>query len=132
MICPTEKYSNDISIEQHKLWILNDKLAYCKYFASDKNIRAYVKDSTSDLAPDILFADCTLYKSQNDNQNVRIVEFKRPARDDYTETKNPIKQVYNYIDELKNGKIVTSRCRKITEINNDTIFSLLYSVRFNQ
>ena len=122
LICPMGRDSNDISIEQHNLWIIDDRLAYCQYFASDKAIRSYVKDSTSDLAPDILFAGCTLYKSQNDNQNVRIVEFKRPARDDYTETKNPLKQVFDYIDELKNGKIVTPRGRKITEINNNTIF----------
>lgn len=122
LICPMGKDSNDITIEQHNLWIIDDRLAYCKYFASDKAIRAYVKDSTSDLVPDILFAGCTLYKSQNDSQNVRIVEFKRPARDDYTETKNPIKQIYDYIEELKNGKIVTPRGRKITEINNNTIF----------
>lgn len=45
-----------------------------------------------------------------------IVEFKRSARDDYTEKekKNPITQVYDYIDLPKEGKALDRRGRPIS------------------
>ena len=122
VICPMKKYSNDISIEEHNLWIIDDRLAYCKYFASDKEIKTIVQNSSSELAPDILFAGCTLYRNSEEDQSIRIIEFKRPGRDDYTENSNPINQVYDYIDALQDGKIVTPKGKKITDINDRSIF----------
>lgn len=122
VICPMKKDSNDISIEEHNLWIIDDRLAYCKYFASDKEIKNIVKNSSSELAPDILFAGCTLYRSSDEDQTIRIIEFKRPGRDDYTENNNPINQIFDYIDALQDGKIVTPKGKKITDINDRSIF----------
>ena len=38
-----------------------------------------------------------------------LIEFKRPARDDYTEKENPISQVLGYIEDLRSGK-ARDRC----------------------
>ena len=49
---------------------------------------------------------------------ITIIEFKRPERDDYSEKDNPINQIYNYIDEIKTGKIRKNSGRPVSVINN--------------
>jgi len=44
---------------------------------------------------------------------VVIVEFKRPARDDYSDEENPINQVYRYIKLIRDGKAFDRRGRPI-------------------
>lgn len=123
IICPMTVDNTDITIENHNLWILDDRLAYYQYFASDKQIKQFVKSSNSKKEPDIvLFNGCTLFERKNQNQPVVIVEFKRPARKDYTDNENPIKQIYDYIDDLKDKKVSTPAGRLITEINDKTPF----------
>lgn len=48
--------------------------------------------------------------------SVVLVEFKRPARDDYNEKdeKNPIQQVYKYVELIKLGKAKDRTGRPIT------------------
>lgn len=123
IICPMTIDSTDISIDNHNLWILDDRLAYYQYFASDKQIKQFVKSSNSKKEPDIvLFNGCTLFERKNQNQPVVIIEFKRPARKDYSDNENPIKQIYDYIDDLRNKKVQTPKGRLITEINDSTPF----------
>lgn len=123
IICPMTIDSTDISIDNHNLWILDDRLAYYQYFASDKQIKQFVKSSSSKKEPDIvLFNGCTLFERKNQNQPVVIIEFKRPARKDYSDKENPIKQIYDYIDDLRNKKVHTPTGRLITEINENTPF----------
>ena len=123
IICPMTVDSNDITIDNHNLWILDDRLAYYQYFASDKQIKQFVRSSESKKEPDIiLFNGCTLFERKNQNQPVVIVEFKRPARKDYTAKENPITQIYDYIDDLKNKQVITPQGRLITEIDDKTPF----------
>ncbi len=123
IICPMTVDSTDITIDNHNLWVLDDRLAYYQYFASDKQIKQFVKSSESKKEPDIvLFNGCTLFERKNQNQPIVVIEFKRPARKDYTDEENPITQIYNYIDDLRNHKVVTPSGRLITEINENTPF----------
>lgn len=123
IICPMTVDSTDITINNHNLWVLDDRLAYYQYFASDKQIKQFVKSSESKKEPDIvLFNGCTLFERKNQNQPIVVIEFKRPARKDYTDEENPITQIYNYIDDLRNHKVVTPSGRLITEINENTPF----------
>lgn len=123
IICPMTVDSTDITIDNHNLWVLDDRLAYYQYFASDKQIKQFVKSSDSKKEPDIiLFNGCTLFERKNQNQPVVIIEFKRPARTDYTDKENPIQQIYDYIDDLRDKKVATPAGRLITEINDKTPF----------
>ena len=42
-----------------------------------------------------------------------MVEFKCPARDDYTDDKNPIAQVYGYVRHIQSGKAKDRQGRPI-------------------
>lgn len=123
IICPMVVDSNDIQSMNHNLWVIDDRLAYYDYFASDKKIKTFIQNNNSGKEPDlILFNGCTAFNRPNQNQPVVIVEFKRPARDDYTDNENPISQVCKYIDDLRGGQVVDGKGRKITEVKEHTPF----------
>ena len=124
VICPMQIDSNDIAtIENHNLWVLDDRLAYYEYWASDKKMNKFISDKSKTKRPDIiLFNGCSVFQRERSNQPVVIIEFKRPERNDYTEEENPIKQVMSYIDDLKNQQIHTNKGKLITSISKETLF----------
>lgn len=123
IICPLRVNSGDIEYGQHNLWLLDDRLAYYDFWASDQQIRKYAKSSECTDRPDlILFQGSNLLHRAGTDQPIVIVEFKRPARDEYTDEQNPIKQIYDYIRELREHKVSDNEGRLITEIGPDTPF----------
>lgn len=123
VICPLRVSSGDIEYGNHNLWLIDDRLAYYDFWASDKSIRSFIQTSEAKERPDlILFQGSHLLRREGTNQPVVIVEFKRPAREDYTEEENPVKQIYDYIRELREKKITNNEGALITEIGPDTPF----------
>ncbi len=123
IICPLKVDSSQIKYGQHHLWLIDDRLAYYDFWASDQNISKYVESSECKERPDLaLFQGSNLLHRSGTDQPVVIVEFKRPARDDYTDDENPVKQVYGYIRALKEGKINDKDGKLITSIKDDTPF----------
>lgn len=121
IICPMKITSDDIQIKDHNLWIINDALSFYKFVASDKEIKTYITNSSSEKRPDLaLFNGCISFSKVNDP--IVIIEFKRPERDDYTDDNNPITQIYNYIDEFKNKTVRKSDGTIIRNITNNTAY----------
>jgi hypothetical protein len=117
VVCPMRISSSDVHIDKHNLWIIDDKLTYYDYWASDLQLKKYVKDSTSSSRPDVaLFNGRTAFHRPGTDQPIVIVEFKRSARENYDYEENPIVQVYEYIEDLRSGKIVDKEGRIIDEI----------------
>jgi hypothetical protein len=54
LICPMRVDSTKLSIEDHNLWLIDDRLAFFNYFASDIELRNYSK-ADSDERPDLAF-----------------------------------------------------------------------------
>jgi hypothetical protein len=80
-------------------------------------------NSTSDERPDvILFKGSTLFHRPGVAQPVVIVEFKRPARRNYSDDENPISQIYSYIRALRGREVRDSAGAIITSIDNQTPF----------
>lgn len=109
IIFPLKTTSDDVSFDQHNLWIIDEKLAYHWYLASDKSLSSIPDlETDSSLRPDlVIFFESAIAIVEEDapyNSGVVIFEFKRPMRDDYSETDNPIQQVLRYVGEIKSGK----------------------------
>ena len=106
VICPLRITSDDPEFGKHNLWVIDDRLAFHQYFASDKSMRAMEPlDSTSQRRPDIIVFDHPHGFREADGADVvTILEFKRPERTDYPEGENPITQVYNYVRDIREGK----------------------------
>lgn len=56
-----------------------------------------------------------------------VVEFKRPQRDDYTETQNPLDQVFEMVQEIRAGQFMDSQRRPVS-VANDRIPAHCYVV----
>lgn len=99
----TKREFNDIEFEEMNLWIVDERLAYHRYLASDKTLSSMpFLDSRSTKEPDIAVFDQAFAYSDSDEpfSSVTIVEFKKPDND----KKNPVDQVLEYIDLIRSGK----------------------------
>lgn len=113
LIFPMGQTSDDIGPDEHNLWIIDEKLSYHYYLASDKKIKNLeVLDSEVGREPDlIVFNRPFAIVSEPDPpyQSIVIFEFKKPMRDNYREgtteiyKDNPIEQVNRYIIDILEG-----------------------------
>lgn len=103
IICPMRHTSDDVEFEEMNLWLVDERLAYHKFLASDKTLKSMpVIDTQSKKEPDIAIFDQAFAYSDNDEpfSSITIIEFKKPDND----SKNPINQVGEYIDLIRTGK----------------------------
>ena len=119
VIFPLRSTSEDVRPDQMNLWILDEKLAYHSYLASDKQF-SQMQDAVeidSNDRPDIAIFNRPFAFTETESPigSVVLVEFKRPARDDYSEKdgKNPITQVFDYVKLIKSGKAKDRRGRPL-------------------
>lgn len=110
-ICPMKLRGDDPSkIEQsdHDLWIIDERLTFQKYFASDVPFTKILQEEDSTKRPDLLIYD-RLYglgaEGEDPLTKVMLVEFKHPGRRDYEERYSPMNQISEYITKLKAGQI---------------------------
>ena len=109
IVFPLKTTSDEISHDQHNLWIIDEKLSYHQYLASDRPLNKIQPiDSDFNSRPDLLIFFNTAFATVDDehpyNSGVVIFEFKRPMRDDYSENENPITQVLSYVKQIKEGR----------------------------
>ena len=102
LICPMQHTSNDVQFEEMNLWVIDERLAYHKFLASDKTLKSMpLISSESCKEPDIAVFDHAFAYSDSDEpfNSVTIIEFKKPDNDN----KNPINQVGEYVDKIRQG-----------------------------
>ena len=97
--------SDDVPYEQQNLWIIDERLAYHGYLASDLPLHtANVLGNESLSRPDLMLFDRALTFAEDEAvlNSLVIVEFKKPDRSNYR-NEDPIEQVYRLIREIKGG-----------------------------
>jgi hypothetical protein len=127
LIYPMRKTSDEIDSESHNLWLIDEKLSYCRYISSDISFNNDPKEKRVDLL--ILDSPVAVSDDSNDGSgfdSIIIFELKRPMRDDYTEKENPIAQLYEYVRKIKQGTAKDKNGRPII-VNTSTKF-YLYAV----
>jgi len=121
VIFPTKSDSQGTLYEDHNLWILDERLTFTTYLASDLPI-----DGGRTERPDIIAFDRRVaFRSENEPSNpVTIFEFKRPQRDDFANAsskEDPIQQIIRYVNGIRAGKFQTPKGREI-QIGDTTPF----------
>ena len=104
---PRGKTSNDIDYDEHHLWLLDERLAYHTYLASDLPFRRQTGpiQVDSDDRPDLVIFNRTMAFAENEAYtSVVIVEFKRPERTAFDEKDNPLTQIVDYVRQIRAGK----------------------------
>jgi len=124
LIYPMKSTSDDIDYEAHNLWLIDEKLSYCYYISSDIPFDNDYKQERTD----ILVLDRPVAISDEKNSGgvfdtIIIFEIKRPMRDDYTDSDNPISQLYDYVWKIRNGEAKDKYHRPI-RVDNSTKYYL--------
>lgn len=133
LVMPMIKTSDEVSIDDANLWLLDERLAFHNFMASDKSLKSMpTTESQSGKEPDLAlwrFFDGSILVNEKGISSslptITIVEFKRPMRNDFKEDtpdSNPIKQVLRYIDLIREGKAKTDDGRPITAMTNAPAF----------
>ena len=119
VIFPMMTTSDDISKEDQNLWVLDERLSFHSFLASDKPLTSTpVPADGSTKEPDIIVFNRPIAfhgadESKGVYSSIEIVEFKRPMLDDYTDDKNPALQVMKYIEIIRDGKVMDSKGRPV-------------------
>jgi hypothetical protein len=129
IIYPMQAMSDDVPYEQQNLWIIDERLSYHWFLASDKrldSIPALSNDSSS--RPDLLIFDRALTFAEDEGplQSFVIVEFKRPDRANFG-SEDPIDQVYRLIREIRAGHFKDKNGREI-KVQSDRIPAYAYII----
>lgn len=105
----------------HNLWLIDDRLAFHTFCASDVQFKKFLDQSTNIDRPDILIFDKPLIYAPNKEHinSMVIIEFKRPKRNDYSLGKDPISQTLNYLEEISKTNQIIDNDNMTTTIHRN-------------
>ena len=123
LIYPMRVTSDELPYENHNLWLLDEKLSFCQFISSDKPF----DNANNEERTDIMFLDSPVIVAENKNNgtafdSIIIFELKRPMRDDYNMSENPINQLIDYAKRIKKGEVKDSNHRKISVSDNTQFY----------
>lgn len=122
LIMPMRQTSKDVMFDSCNLWLVDERLAFHDYLASDKTIKSMpITGSESTKEPDLVSLnvyDNPILTSDTPTApfaTLTVVEIKRPMRDDAAagEDKDPVEQCLGYLERIREGKVRTSTGRPI-------------------
>lgn len=120
VIFPLGKDSQQITYEDHNLWLLDERLVFTQYVASDKKL-SKKKDALDE--PDLLIFDTkkSFRSGENEYSNpLTIFEFKRPKRTSYKADDDPVLQIGRYLEKIREGKYETPNGVETIRVNDST------------
>lgn len=118
IIFPLKTDTDTISYESHNLWLLDERLSFSEYVASDKPL------NNSDERPDLLSFDRPIAVREGDELSnpITIFELKRPGRTAYSDSDNPLKQVSEYVKKIRSGNFTNPQGRPVSADENTPAF----------
>ena len=115
IICPMRSTSDSLPFEDMNLWLIDDRLSYHHFLASDIPFRVLpiIESDSSDRMDIAVFDKALSYSPDPESiSSITIIELKRPQRNDLADDdKNPINQVLRYVAEIKSGRAKKSNGR---------------------
>ena len=122
IIMPLRTTSNEARLDSCNLWLLDERLAFHDFLASDKSLSSVpIVENGDGKEPDILalnIFDEPLLVSDGQRlplASIVVIEIKRPMRNDAAagEDKDPIEQALGYLDRVRQGQAKTASGRPI-------------------
>ena len=117
LIMPMQKDSSQMPLDACNLWLIDERLAFHDYLASDKPLRSMpITGDNSGKEPDLCalnICDNPILVSDKKHlplASITVVEIKRPMRNDAREgeEKDPIDQALSYLDRIRDGQAKTA------------------------
>lgn len=129
LLMPMRTDSNEIGTDASNLWIIDERLAFHDYLASDKTLKSMpVTGSESTKEPDILatrLVGTPVLAAEGEGlplPSIVVIEIKRPMRNDASEDKDPIQQCLDYVKRVRVGSVLTSSGRPIPPTRDQPAF----------
>lgn len=119
LIFPMGGNSIDTPYDEHNLWLLDERLVFSEYIASDRKISS----KKSPKEPDLVIFDKKRSYRNGDNEfsnPLTVFEFKRPKRTTYGSDEDPIEQIGYYVNEIRGGKYETPEGVETVKVNDCT------------
>ena len=122
LIMPLRKTSNEVRRDSCNLWLVDERLAFHHYLASDKPLSSMpITGAIDTKEPDLIALnvfDEPLLVSEGQKMplaSIVVVEIKRPMRNDAAagEDKDPVEQALGYLERIRRGKAKTASGRLI-------------------
>ena len=120
LVMPMRKESGELKPGEGNLWLLDERLTFHNYLASDKQLTSVpMTGSASRDRPDILvlnISDRTILTAEKQAApwaSLGVIEFKRPMRED---DEDPIEQAMKYMAKVREGGVTTARGRPMPGI----------------
>jgi len=113
---PRKTTSDELNVEGHNLWLLDERLTFHHFAASDEPLKKNMASESIDRPDIMLLSDVD--QETREARSVVIVEFKRPERTEYQELITD--QVYRMRDEIEAGKLVSQSNGKHLIVNSRT------------
>lgn len=117
---PMRTDSNEIGTDASNLWIIDERLAFHDYLASDKTLKSMpITGSESTTEPDVFatrLVDSPVLAAEGEKlplPSIVVIEIKRPMRNDASEGKDPIQQCLEYVKRVRAGGVKTASGRPI-------------------
>ena len=135
LIMPMRKDSNEVFMDMCNLWLVDERLAFHNYLASDKTLNSIpITGNNSTKEPDICalnVCDNPILVSDKESlplASITVIEIKRPMRNDAKsgEEKDPIEQALGYLNRIRKGTVNTAKGRLIP--NSEDIPGYCYIV----
>jgi hypothetical protein len=114
IIFPLRATSDDIPLANQNLWLIDEKLNYHQYLASDTPLNKMENvEVDSKKRPDVIVFNnpFALVSDNKPYQSVVILEFKKPMRNSFNDEENPIDQVLGYVENILAGKALDKNGR---------------------
>lgn len=128
LIFPLQKTSDEVPYTEQNLWVIDERLAYHSYLASDKPLHSFVPlDTDSKRRPDLAIFNrrIALTEEEQPYGSIVLIEFKRPARDAYSDDGDPINQLYGYVRRIRSGEEKSRTGRPIIAPNHIPFYCYL-------
>lgn len=127
LIMPMQQTSSDLLADSCNLWLVDERLAFHDYLASDKTLSSMpITGAKATKEPDL----CALHVFDNPilvSEGTKlplafivVVEIKRPMRKDAApgDIADPVEQAIGYLNRIRNGNASTAQGRPIPQSND--------------
>lgn len=135
LIIQMRKDSSELLMDSCNLWLVDERLAFHDYLASDKPLKSIPITASGDgKEPDICVLnvfDQPILVSEGTKlppASIEIVEIKRPMRNDAKagQDHDPIEQAIDYLERIRQGGVMTSTGRPIPSLQNNVVPGFCY------
>jgi hypothetical protein len=127
LIFPMRTTSDEVSYEDQNLWIIDERLSYHHYLASDKPLKTIEPaESDSRKEPDVIVFNRPIAlndRPENERlESIVILEFKRPGESGLDGDRTPVTQIQEYIELIQSGKANNRKGRQILATQSTYFF----------